>query len=426
MPQNKIIEELVKKLEKFSSLLEVSKAINTLTDLPTLMNIITQAATKVADADRGSIFLLDKEKQELWTISAIGLDKGKEIRMPSNMGLAGSVINTGKIINIHNAYEDSRFNPEIDRKLNYRTKNILTLPLCNRQGEVIGALQVLNKLEGDFTKLDEMLMEAFSQQAAVAIENAQLYEKLKDSYEKLKLTQDQLIEAEKLAIVGQLSTGIAHEIRNQLASFSFIDLIIEEYPENESIREYANIMSESIRNIENIIDEVRNFAKKTESKYQKKRVFLSKIIDSLFNFIKLDPGLNKQDVKKEIKNNPEVFVDVNKIKQVLLNLLRNAEQSIENKGEITVSLSQEKDFAIIKVKDNGCGIPKENLKKIWEPFFTTKKEIGTGLGLDICKRIIEAHNGIIECESEPGKGTTFIIKLPMMVDVCNGIEINFK
>jgi len=192
---HKRITTLVEKAEKFSFLINITKAINTLTDIKSLLDIIVKTATEVSNSDRGSIFLLDRKKDELWTISAMGIGERQEIRMQANKGIAGHVATTGEILNIPDVYADSRFNKEVDIKFNYHTRNILCIPVKNRQGKIIGALQVINKKEGHFTKLDEELMDVFCQQAAVAIENAQLYEEQKELHTELKKTFDSLVEA---------------------------------------------------------------------------------------------------------------------------------------------------------------------------------------------------------------------------------------
>ena len=186
---------LIEKAYKFNFLLNLTKAMNTLTSLKDLLDIIVSSATKVSDSDRGSIFLLDKEKNELWSIIAMGIGDMKEIRMPANMGIAGHVATTGQILNIMDAYQDPRFNQEVDKQANYITKSILCIPVKNRSNEIIGTLQVINKKDGHFNKGDEELMDSFCQQAAIAIENARLYEEQKKLHSDLQKTFSSLIEA---------------------------------------------------------------------------------------------------------------------------------------------------------------------------------------------------------------------------------------
>jgi len=129
------------------------------------------------NADRSTLFLYDEKTNELWSQVALGLES-KEIRFQSYLGIAGEVFTTGKTVNIPDAYKDSRFNPDIDRKTGYTTKNILCMPLNNKEGRTIGVVQVLNKKGGPFTKVDENWLWAFSTQASTAIENAKLFDEV--------------------------------------------------------------------------------------------------------------------------------------------------------------------------------------------------------------------------------------------------------
>jgi HD-GYP domain-containing protein (c-di-GMP phosphodiesterase class II) len=168
-----------KKLADLTLILEISKAMSAQRDLDTLLEMIIANTTKVMDADRSSLFLVDQDTNELWSRIAQGAEIS-EIRFPVGVGIAGHVAKTGETINIKEAYEDPRFNKEVDKKTGYRTKTILCMPMINHEGKVIGVIQVLNKINGIFTDYDEELLSAFCSNAAVAVENAELY-KEKDS-----------------------------------------------------------------------------------------------------------------------------------------------------------------------------------------------------------------------------------------------------
>lgn len=163
--------------ERLSSLLKIGLRLTAERDLDRLLRTIIDETTAVMDADRSSLFLIDAERGEMWAKIAQGVEV-IEIRFPVGVGVAGAVGKTGEIINIPDAYADRRFNPEFDRKTGYRTKSILCAPLRNTHGEVIGAIQVLNKRTGPFGGEDETLLTALSSHAAVAIENADLYRRL--------------------------------------------------------------------------------------------------------------------------------------------------------------------------------------------------------------------------------------------------------
>ena len=173
LKQVKLLREENKRLQV---LLHLAENLQAHLDLNQLLFTTMREVAKILNADRCTVFLLDEEKHELWSIVAMGIGKGKEIRFPAEKGIAGHVATTGEILNIPDAYKDSRFNPEIDKKTGYLTRNMLTMPLKNREGIIIGVFQVLNKEGGPFTSKDEELLAAISQITATTVENALLYE----------------------------------------------------------------------------------------------------------------------------------------------------------------------------------------------------------------------------------------------------------
>jgi len=170
------------RVEKLTALLEVGKAMASERNLDRLLQLILSEVTKVMEADRSSLFLVDRERNELWSKIAQGLEV-REIRIKIGMGISGYVAQTGKTVNIQDAYNDPRFNQETDKRTGYRTRTILCVPMLNKLNEVIGVLQVLNKRDGVFTLEDEELLLALSSQAAVAVENAILYEDIQKLFE---------------------------------------------------------------------------------------------------------------------------------------------------------------------------------------------------------------------------------------------------
>ncbi|HEX9897992.1 MAG TPA: GAF domain-containing protein, partial [Candidatus Methylomirabilis sp.] len=173
---------LESRVEKLTGLLEVGKAMASERNLDRLLQLILGEVTKVMAADRSSLFLVDRERNELWSKIAQGLEV-REIRVKIGLGIAGYVAQTGKIVNIQDAYADPRFNQETDLRTGYRTHTMLCVPMQNHLNEVIGVLQVLNKRDGVFTREDQELLLALSSQAAVAIENAILYEDIQKLFE---------------------------------------------------------------------------------------------------------------------------------------------------------------------------------------------------------------------------------------------------
>src|SRR3954468_13893472 len=177
------MDRLQARVAKLGRILEVAKALVAERDLDRLLNLIVQAAARVVEADRCSLFLVDRERSELWTKVAQGLGM-KEIPIPIDRGIAGAVATTNAAINIPDAYKDPRFNQNVDKQTGYRTNTILCVPMRSLEGEVVGVLQALNKLDGKaFTDEDEELLSALGGQAAAAVNNALLHHEIEQLFE---------------------------------------------------------------------------------------------------------------------------------------------------------------------------------------------------------------------------------------------------
>jgi Nif-specific regulatory protein len=175
--------------EKLLAVLKICQQMNAEWKLAALLDVITREAAKLLAADRASIFLLDREKNELWSQVALG---SQPIRFDARLGIAGAAALTGQVINVKDAHEDSRFNKEVDVRTGYRTRSMLTVPLRNHEGEITGAFQALNKKGGVFTADDEELAKALAAHAAVAIETARLIEQLRQHRDQLLEENTQL------------------------------------------------------------------------------------------------------------------------------------------------------------------------------------------------------------------------------------------
>ena len=237
---------------------------------------------------------------------------------------------------------------------------------------------------------------------------------LEQSLKLLKETQNQLVRSEKLAVIGQLAGGIVHEIKNQLGIILFAEMLEMQFTGNEEISKFVKHIKAAVRRIESITEEIRRFSKKSPPSYTKKKVDLSAVLEEAISICMYDKQVKRKKIEKHYIQKPHVECNGDKIIQVFINLLRNAAQAVDRNGQIDITLNSTDQDAIIAVKDNGCGMPEETLNSIWEPFFTTKGEDGTGLGLDICKQIINGHGGNIACESKEGEGSTFTVTLPLL------------
>ncbi|MBQ3311124.1 HD domain-containing protein [bacterium] len=198
------------------ALVKISQSISAETNIDQLIKTIAEETKEAIQADRCTVFLYDEETNELWSKVALGEDA--EIRFPADKGLAGHCFKTGETINIKDAYNDPRFNPEIDNKTGYKTKTILCMPIKNLQQKIIGAFQVLNKLEGCFSDLDEDLMVAIGSSAGIALENAQLFKTQQKMLEEQKIVFDSFIETLAASIDARDKITAGHSLRVKMYS----------------------------------------------------------------------------------------------------------------------------------------------------------------------------------------------------------------
>lgn len=227
---------------------------------------------------------------------------------------------------------------------------------------------------------------------------------------------DKLVQADKLVLLGQLSAGIAHEIRNPLAAVNLNLQVLLRILE-ESTAEYTHVDKalQGVDRISRIVEVTLNFSKPTVPEVIE--IDLNEIIPTAIELVSTAIKRKEIEIKLEFAENlPKIAADARQIQQVYINILKNAADAIETKGKITIKTfmedSEKGKYVTTAVTDTGIGIHSEDLNKIFNPFFTRKPD-GTGLGLPITQRIIHQHNGVIEVDSSFGHGTTLYIKIPI-------------
>jgi two-component system NtrC family sensor kinase len=240
-----------------------------------------------------------------------------------------------------------------------------------------------------------------------------------------KALDEQLIQSQKLASIGELSAGIAHEINNPLAVIGeeagwMQDLLkrenLKDLKELDDFKDSLREISQQAGRCKEITHKLLSFARKMESVI--KDVDLHKLLEEILAMREREASYSNIKFFKKFRDHlPMIYSDPSLLRQVFLNLINNAMDAIQKGGEITIETEiGEGDSVEVKVGDTGTGIPKENLGKIFDPFFTTKPPgKGTGLGLSICHGIIEKLGGSISVASQVGKGTVFSIKLPLEI-----------
>jgi len=257
--------------------------------------------------------------------------------------------------------------------------------------------------------------------AALERELHQTIEELRGRNEELERTlvelrdaQDRLVAAERLAAVGRLASGVAHEIGNQLSLLGYAELLAERFQGQPDVKELTDPLLAARRRMSNMVASIREFVRGGGAQtYTRERQLLAPIVDEALSILRFEPALKLRKIEKRpFDLEAAAIVNREKVLQVLINLIRNAIQATLEGGRIRLGVSERDDDAIIEVEDDGVGIEPDDQPRIWEPFFSTKGEAGTGLGLGICRRIIEEHGGTIVVSSSPGAGARFTIRLP--------------
>jgi PAS domain S-box-containing protein len=227
--------------------------------------------------------------------------------------------------------------------------------------------------------------------------------------------EKRLQQADKLASLGQISTGIAHEINNPLGvMLGYTQLLLRDHQTGSQIHQDLKIIEKHARNCKRIVEDLLKFAR--TAKTDKKEVNLNQALAEVIGLLGHQFGLDDIDVHVEQDSNlPPIMGDGEKLKQVFMNLLMNAKQSMPKGGAVSARTAYGHGWARIEFKDTGCGIPSHLIHRIFDPFFTTKPVgVGTGLGLSVSYGIVHDHNGRIDVESVPGKGSVFTVSLPIL------------
>jgi signal transduction histidine kinase len=381
---------------RLHKLMEASRVINSTLDLDKLLVLIVEMATQSVGAERGTLYLVDDERKELWSKVLQGTDL-MEIRLPFGKGLAGHVAQTGESIIIPDAYLDPRFNPAIDKRTGYRTRAVLCRPLKDREGRTIGVFQLLNKA-GGFDRDDEEFIDALSAQAAVAIDHARMAR--------------EMVQNERLSAVGRMASSMIHDFKSPLGTLRLSAETLKLKARDEESRELAEEIVRQADRFLGMAREILDFTRGGGALHLQD-VDLGAMLDDFLRFVGKGLERNQVLLESDLRFRGLVRMDPDKMRRVFDNIVSNAGDAMPRGGTLRVSTADRDGRVRIEFADTGSGMPEEVRRRIGEPFLTHGKKHGTGLGMAMVKKVVDEHGGTIEIESEPGAGTKVRIALPV-------------
>ncbi len=411
---------LKERFVELKALFEVSTLVNSETEVNEVLDTICHTVLRSLDAEVSKIILYDKIKRKLSRVLFLR-EKGKieKFDLDSDEKIAEWVIKYKKPLLWNKNNKTQK-----DLAKGHKATSAMYVPLKVKD-QIKGVLSVsVFKGERQFDQSDLKLVLIFAENAALSIDKAELYQKLKsrtqvleNTIQELKSTQHQLVQSEKLRALGELARGVAHDFNNMLAVISGRTELLLKRIKDEDIVKPLKIIQKVTNDATDTIRKLQELTKAEPDK-----LFLNVDIN---NIIKQTIEITKPKWKDEaeakgikieifcnLKEVGEVWGDPSELREVLTNLIFNSIDAMPEGGKIFLETEAQKDFVLIRVRDTGIGMTEEVKKKAFDPFFSTKGVEDIGLGLSVAYGIIYRHKGTITIESQPKRGATFLIKLP--------------
>ncbi len=400
-------EQLRVKASLFESLINVSRTINSTLNLDEALRAITREACRLMRAKMCSLLMLDESRQWLDLRASHGAGGAylKKPRLNVEESLLGVVVRRKKPLQVPNVQVDTRYQ-NVDVARREGLISLLSVPLLFA-GEALGALNVYTSRPYHFSNEEIRILSALAELSAIALQRAQLYERAVD-------VEEQLRQNEKLSALGLLAAEVAHEIRNPLTVMKLLYHSLNlKFPAGDPRARDARILGEKIDHLNKIVERILDFARTTEP--QPAPVNLNELIDELGLLVRHKLAHQHirfvRDLQPEL---PAVMGDAPQLEQAFLNLILNAAEAMPHGGTLTVKTRVVSPAQVaVEFKDTGGGMSEEIQRRAFKALLSTSKPKGTGLGLAIVGRIIETHHGTLRVRSQPRRGTTVCITLPV-------------
>jgi signal transduction histidine kinase len=390
--------EIQTRLTRFERVLEVSQVINSTLDLPSLLELIINAARLLTGTEASSILLTDAKTGELYFEAATGTksEEVKRVVVPKE-SLAGWVAREGHTQVINDVSQDPRFSPRADQASGFKTRSLIALPL-KVKGRTIGVLEAVNRIENTpFNEEDVDVLTSLAAQAAVAIENARLFQQ------------------------SDLISEMVHELRTPLTSIvAYSELLMRDDLNADQVHSFVETINQESTRLTNMINDFLELARlqSGRARLAHEPVDIGSLVHDCLSVMK--PQADQKNIQLEVQaphGLPPLEGDRNRLRQVLMNLLGNAIKYNMPNGRVSTEARAVDNAIHLTVADTGRGIPPKDLPHIFDKFYRVADAegwaTGTGLGLSITREIVEAHDGRIEVESQVGVGTRFRLILPI-------------
>src|SRR5437667_8906904 len=417
--------------EKLTTLSALTRLITGAASSHEVFGAVAEAAVRLLAARASQVWVDDPANAMLRIEGTVSVDPalaeqlGKFKIMPHGDGLTGSVFATRTPMFVRDLRSEPRFRAQaiVDEGA---VRAYAGIPLVAAEGVVVGVLSLLFGERGDFTDEEKELVRLLADQAAIAIVQAQLYgeaerrrRQAEEMAENLERSQGQLVKTERLRALGEMAAGVAHDFNNLLSVIlGRAELMLRRVREPGMVRDLEAVR----RAAQDGADTVRRIQECTRTRRTRsfERVDLGDVAREVIELTR--PRWEVEGQSRGVRYEftveglaPPVAVRPEELREVLTNLVTNAVDAMPDGGRCTVGLASEREWATVSVRDTGVGMEEDMRRRVFEPFFTSKGPRGTGLGLAVSWGIVTRHGGTIEVESVPGRGSTFVVRLPVPV-----------
>ncbi|UCF78906.1 MAG: GAF domain-containing protein [Candidatus Eiseniibacteriota bacterium] len=411
----RVYERMKLRLSELSTIQEVGKGILSTTSLKEVLELIARISAQVIGA-KGSVLWLYEESEDVVTPGA-SFGTGASIVEKGFEGLGEQLARWAIAEKSPVLVQDCTADPRFSEEEQGVVSSVMAVPLTGL-GNRIGAITVYDKFARSdfdsnvFERDEEQFLAILADQAAIAVQNARLFEAVRETEKRLRETQALLLRTEKLAAVGEMSAKVAHEIRNPLTSIGgFARRVSKTLKPSDPNRDYLEIIIRESERLERILDEQLQFAQLSRPRLKMEDI--NEVVQQSLQLVSEEARRKKAKVLKRLAVNlPTLLLDSDKMKQVLINILQNALKFLPVGGRMKLETKKVGDGVHVIIANEGQSIPGELMDQLFVPFFTSGRD-GTGLGLAVAYQIVREHGGEIKVRSDQEWGTIFCVCLPV-------------